>query len=236
MTPVDLDGPWMELNFGAPLRVVSWVLNRPGFITADRILWREVRNADLTPDLDVAAWLEDALAARGRSECPCFLTSRDVRRMKEAVARVGDITARCVATVGLSNAERVGQRMRYDGARWGTINIAVQLDCGLNDAGLLEATSIVAQARTAAVMDQGIALPVGIATGTGTDCIAVAAPPGALGFAGLHTDIGEAIGRCVYDAMTDGVQEWKIDVKRGPWTEADGAAPPEHDTETEAAT
>jgi adenosylcobinamide amidohydrolase len=68
--------------------------------------------------------------------------------------------------------------------------------------------SIVAQARTAAVMDAGHDLPTGRATGTGTDCIAVAAPQGAERFVGLHTEAGEAIGRATYEAVLDGARDW----------------------------
>ncbi|MGR3481375.1 hypothetical protein [Salipiger marinus] len=52
--------------------MLSWALNRPGYVRARRILWREVRNADLPPDLDVRAWLAaelDALVRRMRWCC-----------------------------------------------------------------------------------------------------------------------------------------------------------------------
>ncbi len=47
----------------------------------------------------------------------------------------------------------------------------------------------------------------GLATGTGSDCIAIAAPPGQAAFAGLHTEIGEALGRVVYDAVAAGATD-----------------------------
>jgi adenosylcobinamide amidohydrolase len=48
----------------------------------------------------------------------------------------------------------------------------------------------------------------GPATGTGTDCIAVAAPAGSCTYAGLHTDIGEAVGTAVYRATLAGARDW----------------------------
>lgn len=208
MTGLHVEQPWLELRFPAPRRVLGWTLNKPGFHMADRLLWREVRNADLTPDLDVPAWLASELAARGALDAPCFLTSRDVRRVVEARAQVDGITAHCVATVGLSNAERIGTRMGYGAQDWGTINIAVDTDQPLTEAGLIEALSLVAQARTAAVLEDGPILPTGRATGTGTDCITVAAPVGDTPFAGLHTAVGEAIGKATHMAMTRGVADW----------------------------
>ncbi|MEB3417761.1 adenosylcobinamide amidohydrolase [Salipiger manganoxidans] len=193
---------------GAELRVLSWALNRPGYVRARRILWREVRNADLPPDLDVRAWLAAELDALGAADAVVLLTSRDVTSHRSAAVP----GAFCLATVGLSNAERVGHRVPRDPSRWGTINLALQLDAPLSDTGLLEALSIATEARTAAVMDLGLRLPGGIATGTGTDCIAVAAPEGGQDYAGLHTDIGEAIGAAVYAAVTAGGQDWMRDV------------------------
>ncbi len=51
-----LERPWLSVRTEAPVRVLSWALNRPGFTTTREIVWREVRNADLqvgdmAPDL-----------------------------------------------------------------------------------------------------------------------------------------------------------------------------------------
>lgn len=209
-----LDRPWLEWRLPAPMQVLSWSITRPGFVTADRILWREVRNADLPRDLDVLRWLRGELAARRAEDAVAMLTSRDLNAYETATAKAGGVTARCVATVGLSNAERIGTRLDRSGKNWGTINVAVALSEPLSGAALVESLSIVAQARTAAVMDTGHALPTGIATGTGTDCIAVAAPPGTAPYAGMHTPVGETVGRAVYDAVRRGAQVWMDTVRR----------------------
>ncbi len=205
---LSLNAPWMNLDLGAPMRVLSWAINRPGLVTARHIVWREVRNADLPRDLDVIEWFANELEATGRTDAVAFLTSRDLGYHNRTVATVDGVTARCTATTGLSNAERVGTRTDYSHRDWGTINLCVALDIGLTDAALIEALSIAAQARTAAVMDAGLILPHGIATGTGTDCIAVAAPAGDCPYAGLHTPQGEALGRAVYDAIHAGALDW----------------------------
>lgn len=211
---VHLEHPWLDMDLGAPHRVLSWSLTNPGFVTARRIVWREVRNADLPHDLDVQAWLRRDLATKGWSDAVALLTSRDLAAYEVSEATVETITARCVATTGLSNAEHIGTRMDRTGQNWGTINIALQLSEPLSDAALLETLSIATQARTAAVMDTGYQLPTGIATGTGTDCIAVAAPAGDAPYAGLHTPIGEAVGRAVYNAVHAGAQVWMAKVRR----------------------
>lgn len=213
---ITLSSPWLEYDLGAPHQVLSWSVNRPGYHIARRILWRELRNADLPPELDVRAWLAQELAARGAEDAVCLLTSRRIDRHVRRDAREGAVRAQALATVGLSNAERVGRRMDRSGRDWnldlgsayGTINIAVRLDRPLSQTGLLEALSIATQARTAAMIEAGHILPHGAATGTGTDCIAVAAPEGADDYAGLHTDTGAALGRAVYDAVLQGALDW----------------------------
>lgn len=217
MGRITLDRPWLTLDLGAPARVLSWAVHRPGIVTADRIVWREVRNSDLPPDLDATDWFGGELDRHGAGDAVAFLTSRDVTRFTECRVTVEDVTVHAVATTGLSNAERVGTRTDYSGRDWGTINVAVQLSAGLTEPALIEAMSIIVQARTAAVIDAGWRLPSGLATGTGTDCVAVAAPIGGTCYAGLHTAVGEAIGRAVYDAVAQGARDWIRDNRaRGP--------------------
>ncbi|NDR58416.1 adenosylcobinamide amidohydrolase [Aliiruegeria sabulilitoris] len=200
--------PWLIADLDGPRRVLSWAINRPGFVTAERIVFREVRNKDLPEGRDPVAWLDHALEAAGLADAPTLLTSRNVASYEFHRAALDGATVQCLATVGLSNAERVGHRQRFDPASFGTINIAVDCSVGLTEAAQIEALSIATQARTAAVIDAGMLLPEGPATGTGTDCIAFAAPPGDVAFAGLHTAIGEAIGRAVYDAVFAGAKSW----------------------------
>jgi adenosylcobinamide amidohydrolase len=204
------DHPWLTLDLGTGMPVLSWAVNRPGLVRARRILWREVRDADLPPGLDVEAWLAGELAARGALDAVCFLTSCDIARVCEARAEADGIRARAVATVGLSNAESVGTRLPPAAPHgWGTINIAVTLSAGLAEAARIEALSIATQARTTALLHSGLRLPTGPVTGTGTDCIALAAPEGDMRHAGLHTGAGEAVGRAVLDAVTRGVALWQ---------------------------
>lgn len=212
MSAVVLDRPWLTFDLGQPLQVLSWAINRPGFVTAQHIVWREVRNADLPRDMDVLDWYSRELHTRKHQEAVAFLTSRDINFYHEARAQAGSTTAHCVATVGLSNAERIGHRMDRSTVDWGTINIAVAIDTGLSQTGLIEMLSIATQARTAAIMEAGVMLPMGVATGTGTDCIAVAAPAGSQDYAGLHTEIGEAVGAAVYRATVQGATEWNADI------------------------
>lgn len=212
---VVLNRPWLTFDLGSEMRVLSWAINRPGFSVARKIVWREVRNADLPLGFDVEAWFNDVLKERGDGDSIGLLTSRDVGRFKTSDVHLGQTRALIVATVGLSNAERVGERRQKTGHAVGTINVAARLETGtgegLSDTGLLEAMSIAVQARTTAILDAGIPIGPHHATGTGTDCVVMASYPGKTDFAGLHSEVGEALGRGVYDAVLAGALDWKAE-------------------------
>lgn len=205
---VVLGRPWLIAEFGAPCRVLGWALNRPGFSEARRVVWREVRDADLGQDFDAGRWLGEELAGRGLADAPAMLTSRDIGCHVLRRAEVEGAAAACLATVGLSNGERVGARARPGRGLWGTINLALLVSTPLTAGAMVEALSIAVEARTAAVLDASPARPGGAITGTGTDCAVLAAPPGEGAFAGLHTPLGEAIGRAVYEAVRRGADDW----------------------------
>jgi adenosylcobinamide amidohydrolase len=117
-----------------------------------------------------------------------------------------------VVTLGLNNGERIGSRHKAPVELAGTINILCHVSRTLTDAALLEAASIVAQARTVALVEAGYRrVPEGeVVTGTGTDCIVMASPIGSdpAAFAGMHTAVGEAVGACVLAATRIALAEW----------------------------
>lgn len=210
---VTLDRPWLRMDLGRRMRVLSWAPHGAGYTTATAILWREVKNADLTPDFDAEGWLSAQMPPLAVG----MLTSRDIGTWHEVFAQVDGISAHCVATVGLSNAESVGYRLPYHTADYGTINIGLSVNAALTKAAQLEAMSIAVQARTVGVMAAGIDLATGIATGTGTDCIALACLPGRARYAGLHTPVGEAVGAAVRDCLTRSAAAWVV------WRDAERA-------------
>ncbi len=207
MITVALDRPWLEARLPRPMRILGWAPVGGGSVTADRVLWREVRNADLTPDFDAIAWFHGEMACRAPGAVG-RLTSRDSGGWRAGGALVEGIRAHAVATVGLSNAEAVGRRLPWHPADYGTINLLVAVEAGLTEAAQLEALSIAVQARTVAVIEAGLQLATGLATGTGTDCVVLACDPGATPHAGLHTAVGEAVGAAARGAMTLAVADW----------------------------
>lgn len=193
--------------------MLSWSVTKPGFQMAQHVAWLEVRNADLKPCEDPVDSIRRMTDAAGLGDVIVLVTSRDITRYHLADAAVEGATATCVTTSGLSNGERVGLRLNEPDWLPGTINILLHVSRPLSQAALIETVSIVTEARTAAILDAGIRRAGVAVTGTGTDCVVVAAPEGADGvrFAGLHTAVGEAVGAAVYRSVREGVDVWQRD-------------------------
>ena len=202
----------LVVQLGAPHDVLSWAIVNGGRTRTDVVVWREVRLGELGLSVDAGALVKDTLACLDAGEAVGLLTARDVRRYElERVERDG-VVAECVATVGLGNLLSVGDPTTPGPVRVGTINLLVRVSAGLTEEALLEASAIAAEGRTAAVLAAGLRSPVSgrPATGTGTDCIVVAAPVAGAPerFAGKHTACGSAVGAATFGAVARGVARW----------------------------
>lgn len=213
-------GKWLCVNFDVPHAIKSWAVLGGGTEEARAVLWRQVTDGELPLGLDPQAYLIGQIEAHyGHDPVPWpivgFLTGTRLVGYTEAFLSRSAIWARCIATVGLNNALRVGDPPTPAAWHPGTINILVQTSVPLTDLAAIEALSIVAEARTVAVLEGGIqsTAGIGLASGTGTDCIAVASPrasdTAALAYAGKHTVLGHLIGATAYEAVATGVQNHK---------------------------
>ncbi len=205
-----LEPPYLIVDFGKTQRALGWSITLPGFGSTQRVVWMEVRESDLPLHVDPVAFVDSRLSACGLAEAAVFLTSREIRFHHLARSRIGACAVTCLTTVGLSNGEKVGARQQTAPKAMGTINTLVHVSHPLSDGAFVEAVSIATQARTAAVMETNILRDAPPITGTGTDCIIVAAPEGGAPerCVGLHTDLGQAIGAAVYEATLAGATEW----------------------------
>lgn len=131
-----------------------------------------------------------------------MMTGANVGRAAYAFAGRGSLLAGAWCTAGCSNALRVGDRATFGSAAApGTINLIVALNEPFEDGALAEAVQIGTEARVVAVQGAKVTSKRSgkPATGTGTDCLVVAAPVGkaAHRYCGKHTVAGELIGRAV---------------------------------------
>ena len=214
-----MDGPYLErrgrfliARFGRRHRLLSFAIVRGGFVDGETVAWCAVRDDELRPPVDPALFLEQQLAGAAIPDAVGLMTSASLDAYVEVEHAAAGIGVQCVATVGLDNALRAGDPVAPAYAPAGTINILCRSSASLSDQALIEMLSLVAEARTLAVLEGGVAsrasgLP---ATGTGTDCIVVAAPSGqpAVRHAGKHTMLGHLVGAAVGDAVGRGVRGW----------------------------
>lgn len=220
---VTREGPWLLARFAQRQRVLSWAIVGGGLREADVVAWLEVKNADLPPTVDPRALLEQRMRDYGVGSGVGLLTSRkldafvDVTRAAQDLSAAGELSARCVATVGLGNALRAGDApvaLRPVG----TINIVCCVSVPLSDEALLEALALASEAKALAVREANVpSFATGeLASGTGTDCVVIAAPSidrelAAHVYAGKHTTLGYLIGAVVHEAVARGAAAWKVE-------------------------
>jgi len=209
---VFLSPRWLAVRFDRPHHALSSAIVGGGRRKVHDVVWHEVRNDELTPSIDPAKLLRKRLAGFGRSSAVGLLTSSNIEGYVVAERRRDGVSAQVVATVGLGNALRVGDPPGVRG-RVGTINILCRVSRPLTEEAQLEALSIVAEARTLAVLESSVrsrrsGRP---STGTGTDCIVVVCPAGPrpAPYAGKHTAVGHVIGAAVLQALRRGLAAWK---------------------------
>ncbi len=204
--------PWLLARFPEPQAVLSWSVNRPGHVVADTVAWLQVHDRDLAPSVDPLEFLAHRLAREGLPDAVGLITSRLIRHHHMARREVEGVEARCLITLDLGNGAHVADADGSAGA--GTINLLCWISAPLAHPAMLEALSIAAEARTAAVLEAAIVLPGRRrpVTGTGTDCIVIACPPAgetARSYAGLHTPVGQAVAASVYEAGRAAVETWR---------------------------
>jgi adenosylcobinamide amidohydrolase len=139
------------------------------------------------------------------SEVIGMLTAADVR----AGVRRDRGPASAVATVGIGQPLAAAGRRPRPLPRVGTINVFIVVRQPLSDAALVTAVQTATEAKTQALADAGVRAlnHQGPATGTATDAICVATPPGAeVAFAGPATAIGAAIAHAVHGAVLSGAR------------------------------
>jgi len=212
-------GNWLIVHFPRPQVILSWAVIGGGKTRGQTVAWYQVTDKDLKPPVNPRQFLKEKLAQALIPDAVGLLTSWDLDLYVDVVKSLDEYSARCIATVGLGNALRVSDPPSV----WnhiGTINLLCQISAPLSEEALIESLAIAQEARTTAVLEANVpstrtGLP---STGTGTDCIVIAAPESKMGiqYAGKHTAIGHLIGSVVLEAIRSGVDHWRqCQIKKG---------------------
>jgi adenosylcobinamide amidohydrolase len=198
----------LVIKLPARYRVLGWAPMGGGLTRAEVILNHQIAPNDRAAVQSPHACLANITSMLGLDPkyTVAMMTAADVASGGFVTARRRGLAVSAWCSAGYSNALRVGDRATTFSDQPGTINIAVAINRQVTSAGLAEALQLAVEARVLAVQQAQITsvrsgLP---ATGTGTDCIVVAAAdrsPGQSGseivYCGKHTVLGELIGRAV---------------------------------------
>ncbi|MFA8342979.1 MAG: adenosylcobinamide amidohydrolase [Rhodothermaceae bacterium] len=144
-----------------------------------------------------------------KDEFAGMMTSASMNSFREVKLEKEDVVVSAMLTAGFSNAKRAGEKAEWQSFeqkvyKSGTINIILYTNLNLSNAALTEAIMIITEAKTAALQDLNVRTPDNnIATGTGTDSVAVVCNTKGIEnhFCGKHTLLGEMIGKAVYQAL-----------------------------------
>jgi adenosylcobinamide amidohydrolase len=202
----------LVVSLPLPYRVLSWAPLAGGLVEAQTIINHQVRTDEYAAHAQEPGIFLQALVQRLnlRAAAVGLMTGVKMERLVRRIGRHGSFAAECFATVGLSNALAVGDPATYEETP-GTINLILVINQPLTAAALVEAAAIATEAKVRALYAAGVKSIVSEApaTGTGTDCVAVACPPGepAYRYCGKHTQLGALLGRVACEAVTEGLRQ-----------------------------
>ncbi len=208
------------VKFNTEHPVLSSAVYNGGYNVASSILILKVgenfdgcKKAAENPEISLADYCKQ-LQLRGTTVGMMTAASMDSFRLVSRSSQGVEITA--MVTAGLSNARCAGDRAEWrkiqaDVNSTGTINIIILTNAVLSQAAMVEAVMLVTEAKTVAMRRLGVKSPVSgaIATGTGTDAIAVANGFGTdtIRYCGKHVLFGEMLASAVIEAITESLRD-----------------------------
>jgi adenosylcobinamide hydrolase len=205
------------LSFARPVLTLSWAVLNGGFCRAAHIVNHQVHIGDAAFLADPELWLQKQVQRRklhGRTVA--LVTGVAMTSLVQFSSRRGAVEVTCFATVGCANALSAGDAASFNGDAMAcphTINMILMVRPGLRREAMIEAVQIATEGRVRALYESGVVnsqspLP---ATGTGTDCIAIASLGDAESrYCGKHTKLGELIGLASYTAVKKGVAASRV--------------------------
>ena len=195
------------VEFAEPFSVLSWAPFGGGFRQARAIANIQIpadnRVATGSPALYARNFLRQQLEVDPKSAI-AMMTGAHVSEAGLAMVSRADLAISAWCTAGFSNALCAGDPGTAGIPDAGTINLIVAINQPLSNPAFVEAIQIATEARVLAVQEAGVisTRTRRIATGTGTDCIAIAAPalPLRHSYCGKHTVLGEMLAKAVIRA------------------------------------
>jgi adenosylcobinamide amidohydrolase len=213
MTGVQLSrsGRCVRVNFAKPHRALSSAVLNGGYCLASNYLNVRVDKHGSGSMEDPALSLQrvsDQLQCSGVSVG--MMTAASLDSLRVVCESIGGEELAVVVTTGMENARRAGDSAEYRSLevvpiQRGTINLAVITSAQVADEALVEMVTVATEAKVATLHELDIKSPVSgeLATGTGTDAIAIFSGHGRhqVRFAGKHMLLGERLAVMVMQAV-----------------------------------
>ncbi len=202
----------IHLEFSQPHEVVSSAVLNGGWCRADHIINMQVpviepRDITETPQETISKYCQQH---QWTGVSVGMMTAASMKSFSFAEDTTQNVTTAVLLTTGLNNARRAGDPAEYRSMsstvqEQGTINIIALTTAHLTAAAIIEATQIIAEAKTAVIQDLDIKSPISDlpATGTGTDSLAFVngGGPVEIQYCGKHMLFGEILAHLVMTAL-----------------------------------
>ncbi|GJL62563.1 MAG: hypothetical protein NPIRA04_12170 [Nitrospirales bacterium] len=213
----------LVIPFTSTRRVISSAVHGGGIVYAHGILNHQVimQNSaanDLSHEKDPIRYLGELAKHLGiHGRCVGLMTAVDMRCLVLRRVEAGGLWIEGFFTVGVTNAVRAGdsiltQLPQNPEIKIGTINIILMTNARLSSAAMVCAVGVATESKTAMLFSEDIKNMSGthVATGTGTDVVAVVSGQGPFcRFSGTHTKIGELLGLVVSEGVKEGLQKYR---------------------------
>jgi adenosylcobinamide amidohydrolase len=204
----------LVVRFPQVFNCLSWAPWNGGEVTASAVVNRQVdlHGSCSSDTIAEGFWPLFKEASLVPEQTIGLMTAANVNAYQDCFLLSSDAWVHVVATVGLSNSRSVlddaDVALGFRGGSAGTVNLVVATNALPTISGRSQAIHIAASAKAAAfrdtnMMSQKSDRPADL---TGTDCVVV----GSSGEieedqCGLHTVLGEMIGRAVYRVVSNGI-------------------------------
>jgi len=212
----------IHIEFSLPHSVMSSAVLNGGFVSADHLVNMKVPKEDsankgVINELPAVTLSKYCTKAGWQGTSVGMMTAASMKSFRMAKVTEQGIELVVLVTSGLSNARRAGDHAEYramieDPKEVGTINIIFLTSAKLTGAASVEAVLIITEAKAAALQNAKVMSPISneIATGTGTDSVAVVGGhgPEVISYCGKHVLFGEILGRLVMESVADSIA-WK---------------------------
>jgi len=210
-TKLQHNGDHMHVAFSSPQRVMSSAILNGGLVKADHIVNQKVPQDSFSCEAPDKSLRDYASTQGWEGNVVGMMTAASMNSFRIEQACIEGVDIAVLVTTGINNARRAGdkadiQELLGVTKEVGTINLILICSARLTDAAMLEAVMVATEGKAAALQDAAVLSPISgrLATGTGTDAIAVVSGngPQEIEFCGKHVLLGECIGRLVIAAVT----------------------------------